>query len=124
MKTFYRVAHKETRQGVWYDSQGNFTGLIHNDFSFCKNRDLKMPFDKKVVGFLSATETLQELLSWFPEEDIRQLEMHGFFITRYETREYKKHNNHWLICQEASEVKGLIPVGNSKIEYKLIHQNQ
>jgi hypothetical protein len=25
-KTFYRVCHKDTLQGLWYDYQGNFTG--------------------------------------------------------------------------------------------------
>ena len=24
-KLFYRIAHKDTQQGVWYDSEGNFT---------------------------------------------------------------------------------------------------
>jgi hypothetical protein len=27
-KSFYRVANHETQQGLWYDFQGNFTGLM------------------------------------------------------------------------------------------------
>ena len=44
-KLFYRVANKETNQGLWYDQKGNFTGLIHGRFDFCENTNLPMPFD-------------------------------------------------------------------------------
>lgn len=44
-KLYYRIAHEETQQGLWYDSKGNFTGLIHNKFNFCMNTNLQMPFD-------------------------------------------------------------------------------
>lgn len=58
---FYRVCHKETLQGLWYDYKGQFTGLIHNDFNFCANKDLEMDFDPEIVGWLSATDTLENL---------------------------------------------------------------
>ena len=54
-KLYYRIAHEETQQGLWYDSKGNFTGLIHNEFNFCMNTNLPMPFDPDLVGWLSAT---------------------------------------------------------------------
>lgn len=38
-KLFYRVCNHETEQGLWYSFNGNFTGLIHNEFNFCKNNN-------------------------------------------------------------------------------------
>ena len=32
-KLYYRIAHEDTQQGLWYDSKGNFTGLIHDEFN-------------------------------------------------------------------------------------------
>jgi hypothetical protein len=101
-KIFYRVANLETKQGLWYDYQGKFTGLIHDKFSFCKNKDLQMPYDTEVVGWLSSTETLDELMNWFDINDIAKLEEYGYRVVMYEATEYKFHNNHWLIKQEGS----------------------
>jgi hypothetical protein len=73
MKTFYRVNNKWTGQGLWYDYAGDFTGLIHDRFRFCKNHDLAMDFDPEIAGWLSATEQLDQLWFWFPKEDIARL---------------------------------------------------
>ena len=75
--TYYRVSHRDTNQGLWYDRKGNFTGLIHTELNFCKNKDLQMPFDPELVGWLSATKTLEELFNWFTKEDIKLLETRG-----------------------------------------------
>ena len=104
MKTFYRVANNETQQGLWYDFNGNFTGLIHETFNFCKNSSLSMPFDSEISGWLSATETLDELYNWFPKEDLIKLEKQGYFITVYQASDFKKSHNHWIISQETSLV--------------------
>ena len=101
-KIFYRVGNVKTQQGLWYDFKGNFTGLIHKDFNFCSNRNLLMPYDENIVGWLSATETLEELFGWFTKKDIKRLEPYGFTISEYETSEYKSHGNHWLIKQDGS----------------------
>lgn len=103
-KLFYRVAHRKTQQGLWYDFKGNYTGLIHNDFSFCTNHDLMMPFDAELVGWLSATDTIEELFKWFPHEDIQKLQKYGYAIMVYESADYKYHNNHWLIRQNSSRL--------------------
>lgn len=103
-KTFYRVANVDTEQGLWYDFKGNFTGNIHGKFNFCMNSKLPMPFDNDIVGWLSATETLDELFSWFSKEDIERLEKAGYCITVYEASEYRFYNNHWLIKQDSSKL--------------------
>lgn len=63
-----------------------------------------MPYDERLVGWLSATETLEELFKWFTNEDIKNLKPHGFTIVEYETCEYKRHENHWVIKQDCSNV--------------------
>ena len=102
---YYRIAHENTNQGLWYEASGNFTGLIHNEFNFCMNKDLPMPFDAEIVGWLSATKTLEELYNWFSKDDIEKLEKHGWFITVYEAENVKQYKNHLVICQKTSRVK-------------------
>ena len=99
---FYRVANTETNQGLWYDTKGNFTGLIHTEFNFCENSNLAMPFDENVKGHLSATKTLEELFVWFPKIDIIALSIFGYKAIAYEATDYKFYNNHWLINKESS----------------------
>ena len=61
-----------------------------------------MPYNEQIVGWLSATETLEELFVWFTKEDIKLLEPYGFTISEYEATDYKRHENHWLIKQDNS----------------------
>jgi hypothetical protein len=102
MKKFYRVSNLETQQGLWYDFEGNFTGLIHDKFNFCMNNKLPMPFNPEVVGWLSATDNLEDLFHWFSIKDIQRLEEFGYSIAEYEATDYKIHENHWLINQKTS----------------------
>lgn len=101
-KVFFRVANIETNQGLWYDWEGNFTGLIHDEYDFCKNKDLPMPFDEDVKGWLSATDSLEKLWFWFPKEDILRLQPHGWFVYIYITQEWKEYENHILIKKDCS----------------------
>lgn len=109
-KIFYRVGNTETEQGLWYDTKGNFTGLIHDKFDFCTNHELPMPYDSTVVGWLSSTDQLNDLFNWFTREDIRQLEKFGYNISVYEATEYRQYENHWLIKQDTSIIKVNLPV--------------
>lgn len=108
MKTFYRVAHKDTKQGLWYNQDGIFTGLIHKKLNFCTNNELLMPYDREIVGWLSVTPTLEELFSWFPLPDIQRLQGHGFYIMKYEASDYKEYANHWVIDSKTSINKGVV----------------
>lgn len=106
MRTFYRVCNPDSQQGLWYDFQGKFVGLIHNKFDFCLNHDLRMPFDDELVGWLSATDTLESLWNWFTEDDIKKLQEHGWYIHVYKTDSYKFYDTfkHWVINQHTSEL--------------------
>lgn len=104
-KTFYRVCNEQTGQGLWYGYKGNFTGLIHDKFSFCKNRELEMDFDSELVGWLSATESLEDLYNWFTVEDIEELQKYGWYVYKYETYDYKFYEKfqHYIINQVTSK---------------------
>lgn len=112
---YYRIAHETTHQGLWYDADGNFTGLIHNEFNFCMNTNLPMPFDPDLVGWLSATDSIETLFLWFSKDDINQLEKHGWFIHLYEAENVREYKNHLVICQKTSVVKEIIPLSSLKI---------
>ena len=105
-ETFFRICSPETEQGLWYHFDGTFSGLIHNKFDFCKNTDLKMDFDPELVGWLSATKTLDELYNWFTVEDIQELQKHGWFVHEYETEVSKFYDRfqHFVICQHTSKI--------------------
>lgn len=105
MKIFYRVCNEVTKQGLWYDYTGSFTGLIHNKFDFCKNKDLLMDYDPELVGYLSATDNLEHLYQWFTREDILGLQEHDYFIHTFETDDYKFYERfqHLVINQAKSK---------------------
>lgn len=105
MKLFYRLANNQTEQGLWYDFEGEFTGAIHDEFNFCMNTKLPMPYDKNIVGWLSATMTLDDLFKWFSRDDIGKLEKYGYRVAVYKASEYKFYNGHWLIKQDSSRLK-------------------
>lgn len=105
-QTYFRVCHKDTLQGLWYTYNGEFTGLIHNEFGFCQNNELRMDFDEEIVGWLSAVETLDNLFHWFSKEDISRLQEHGWFIHEFEAIDVKFYERfqHTVIKQDTSKV--------------------
>lgn len=105
-RTFYRVCNEETKQGLWYQFDGSFTGLIHDKFNFCANRDLKMDFDEELVGWLSAVQNLEDLWKWFTQDDIKELQKHGWFIYEYIAKDSKFYDRfqHLVIKQDTSKV--------------------
>ena len=109
-KIYYRVCHKDTLQGLWYTFNGDFTGLIHNEFNFCQNKDLKMDFDEEIVGWLSATESLESLWQWFSKEDIIELQKYGWYIHEFEAKDCRFYERfqHFVIKQESAKVLKVI----------------
>ena len=110
MTKFYRVCNVNTKQGLWYDTQGEFTGLIHGDFNFCLNSQLKMDYDPELVGWLSATDSLDTLYKWFTIDDIKELQKRDWFIHVYESEDVKFYERfqHLIIKQETSKFIGII----------------
>jgi hypothetical protein len=85
---------------------GIFTGLIHNELNFCKNNELLMDFDETIVGYLSATPTLDELFNWFTKDDILKLQEHDYYIHVFESDDYKFYDRfqHFVINKESSKL--------------------
>ena len=111
-KIYYRVCHKDTLQGLWYDYKGSFTGLIHGKFNFCINNKLEMDFDEELVGWLSATDSLESLYHWFPIDDIVSLQEHGWFIFEFEAEDVKFYERfqHLVIKQDTSKVIRMVEI--------------
>lgn len=107
---YYRVCNKKTLQGLWYDYKGQFTGLIHEEFSFCTNNKLEMDFDPEIVGWLSATDSLASLYKWFSRKDIVALQKHGWYIHEFEAVDVKFYDKfqHLIIKQKTSKVIQII----------------
>jgi hypothetical protein len=105
-KHFYRVCNPATEQGLWNNFDGTFTGLIHERFDFCANSKLAMDFDEEIVGWLSATQNLEDLWKWFTREDVMRLQNHGWFIHVYEATSWKFYDKfqHYVICQQTSKI--------------------
>lgn len=103
---FYRVCNLIDKEGLWYDFKGNFTGNIHNKFSFCSNHDLAMDFDEELIGYLSCTPSLEALYQWFTKEDILTLQTHNYFIHSFEADDYFFYEKfqHFVINQQTSKV--------------------
>jgi hypothetical protein len=65
-----------------------------------------MDFDEELIGFLSATPSLEELYLWFPKEDIIRLQKHGYYIHVFESVDHKFYEKfqHTVIKQSTSRV--------------------
>lgn len=118
-KSYFRVCHKDTLQGVWYDYKGQFTGLIHDKFDFCMHNTLEIPYDPEIVGWISATNKLEHLFQWFPESDILKLQKYGYYIHEFEATDVKHYAvfNHEVIKQDTSKVKRIHALREEGIEF-------
>lgn len=111
MKTWYRVEHKQTGNGLWYTLDGQFSGLIHSEeFSFLSNRDLQMPFSDSISGYLSVTPTLEDLFNWFNKEDLTRLKPYGYVVAVYECEDAKHTGVHYVINQSKAKRKNFIEI--------------
>lgn len=106
VKKFYRVCNSGTYRGLWYNYDGTFSGIIHDDFNFCTNSDLKMDFDPKLVGWLSSADTLENIWEWFPREDVLELQKRGWYIHEFEASQYRFYDRfkHYIIKQDSSKI--------------------
>jgi hypothetical protein len=111
-RLFYRVGDNNLSQGLWYDVNGNFTGLIHNEYDFCLNSDLAMEYDSELVGYLSVTDKLEDIFLWFTKEDLVKLSKFSYGIHVYESIDYKWYDRfkHWAIHQKTSNLIKIIEI--------------
>lgn len=101
---FYRVENPATVHGLWYNKDGTYTGRIHTpEFSGLRLKDLPMPFDPTIVGWVSVTDTEETLKDWFDDNDMNILRPKGFKISVYESDEYRFNGSHWVMKQSSAK---------------------
>lgn len=105
-KFFYRIGHSDSGNGLWYDRDGNWTGLAIDKYQLQSNQ-IPMGFDKNIQGWISVTDSVDDLYKWFTREEMGVLANHGyevicFWLDFYDNR-YKKYKvpgtdvEHWLV---------------------------
>lgn len=121
-KAFYRVANVDTGQGLWYNRAGEFTGLIHSEFSFCGASVVKMPHDPEIVGYLSVTDSLAELLKWFSKADLFRLQNYGYRTSEYLSSDFKFYscNSHYVIAEASAVFVRHVDVFSETIQHQSI----
>lgn len=109
MKTFYRVG-TESNEGLWYNQDGTFSGIIHDEFKWVGASGLLMPFEQELVGYLSVADSIEHLYTWFSIEELVKLRETGFKIFEYEAIDYKFYDlyKHNVICQKTSKIVNIL----------------
>lgn len=103
----YRVGAKTGGQGLWYDQDGNPTGLI-NTLSEGNARFLPMGRDPVFRSdrrdWISVTDRLADLGLWFSRQDILELVERGYVMQEIEVSRYRRFHfpaySHAVYCRE------------------------
>ena len=104
-KVFYRVEGADGHKGLWYDKDGQFSNRISKVYPPCKNGELPMPYDEKVIGYLSCVEKLEDLYYWFSEEDLISMKEYSFILKKFESTDYKFYDSHWLMSVDSKVIE-------------------
>jgi hypothetical protein len=115
-KRFYRVGIvNNNNTGLWYNQQGEFTGLIHEKFEWLGASKLEMPYDTEIVGYLSVADSMQHLYQWFTKDEILKLQECGYAVFEYVADDYKFYNlyQHNVINAQTSIVNNIIILNNN-----------
>jgi hypothetical protein len=111
-KSFYRVGSVLKGTGLWYDDSGKLINLAKTQFNL-KSGDLPMGYDPNIVGYLSVTDTLDNLLQWFTLDEMITLKDAGYKLMCFDVdvNSAKLYTvpltdvQHWIIPQETSNFR-------------------
>jgi hypothetical protein len=108
-KLFYRIG-AEDKKGLWYNTDGTFSGAIHKEFTWLNASNLNMPFENELIGYISVADSLEHLYQWFTKQEILKLQEQGFSILEYKASDYKFYDlyKHNVINQETSILHNII----------------
>lgn len=91
--TLYRVGKRLGQDGLWYDKDGNETGLIHK----LKEGNAKLlPMGKHPIfssdgyQWISTTDTTEMLPMWFSENDMKELIDQDYEVFKIEVSGYRR----------------------------------
>lgn len=108
-KLFYRIG-TDSKEGLWYNKDGTFSGIIHNEFTWLNASSLQMPHEPQLVGYLSVADSLEHLYQWFTKDEILKLQNMGFSIFEYDATDWKFYDlyKHNVICEKTSIIHNKI----------------
>ena len=109
-KLFYRVHHPRDL-GLWYNGKAEFTNEIEKLDLKCAKLD--MSFDDNCAGgFISCTDTLDNLYNWFSREELLKLVDNGYDVLVFKAEESKFHEKfkHHLFKKEGSIIVAKINI--------------
>lgn len=100
----YRVEHKDTKSGMWYNFDGSYNGII-NKLTEGKSKQLPMVRDKNHnkddKKWFSAVKSLDQLFEWFSELDLMELNNLGYELYEIKCNDYLVNSNEILFTRES-----------------------
>ena len=93
--TLYRVGRRLGQDGLWYDSEGRETGLIHK---LTEGAAAALPmgqheiFNSDGYKWISTTDTTEMLPKWFSENDMKELLQQDYQVFKIEVSGYRRFN--------------------------------
>lgn len=103
MRTIYRIEHKDTGNGMWYNMDGTYNGFIKN-LTEGKSKDVPMGKHQKCPvehgKWHSGVKSLGQLLEWFSEKDIDELFASGYKLFEFQCEEYYEAENEIYFTRE------------------------
>jgi hypothetical protein len=104
MRTIYRIELPDSRDGMWYNSDGELKKKIH---LLCPNgvaKDFPMPFNplyrKDGKVWQSAGKNIENMNQWFTADDAMNLYKNGYRLYEYQTEVYQELEMEILFCRE------------------------
>ena len=98
----YRV--ESDTHGLWYNVDGSYNGFIVDKMINAQCRDLPMGFDPNMVlggqAWISAADSMEQMLNWVSREDALQLEAAGFQLNEYEVSEFRVVPGHIVFTRD------------------------
>lgn len=89
----YRVGKSDSLNGLWYDKNGSYTGLIHN---LSEGNAALLPMGPHPIfrtdghHWISTTDSLEMLKNWFSEQDMTELTEQGYELLKIEVSGYRR----------------------------------
>lgn len=103
MTIIFRIENQQSNQGLWYDKNGNYSPFI-NSLPNAKCKDLPMDFDPTYqdggLQWLSGCSDMQQLRSWFSEQDLIYLSNAGYNLYRFEVSDFRQVPGHVIFTRE------------------------
>jgi len=113
----YRIEHKDTENGMWYNKDGSYNGLIH-ELSNAQAKDFPMDYDEKysLKNLISGVKDFNQLLEWFSRRDIEELMERGYQIYKFIAKEYEVEDTQVLFRKYPNMQRELISLAGVKNE--------